>query len=460
MGRVMRKWSGQRDGVAGRAKFPLSREPEPAVACVVFRSAKERPFAERKATLILALCLAMGLCAAPLSAADWPQFLGPDRTGISTETGLIDAFPAGGPEILWRVPGGVGMSGIAIADGLAVTLVQKADRQWIIALDATTGKEKWASDLAPAYENAMGDGPRATPTLIDGTAYLYTGEGILVAVDLKSGDIRWSHNVPVEQKVKPSEYGMSCSPLVTDTQVIVTVGAPGATLVAFDRKTGKQAWTAGQGTPAGYSSPALRTLSGVPQVVAFAGEQTIGVHPKTGTQLWSYPFVTDFSCNTATPIAVDGNLFLSSGESHGCVLLKVPAKSGEVTEVWSSLDSKSVMRNEWQTSIHLGAYLYGFDNVGAAGPFTHLTCIEAKTGKRVWQQVRFGKGNMIAADGKLWCSTLAGELVIVKASPEKFEELARAKELVKTRQAPAIANGRLYLRDGQEIVCVHVKKTK
>ena len=460
MRRVIPVWNYLRDRVTGRAKLLLSREPEPASASVVYRSAKERPFAERKATLVLALSWVLGLLAAPLSAADWPQFLGLDRTGISTETGLIDAFPASGPEVLWRVRGGVGMSGIAIADGLAVTLIQKDERQWIVALDATTGQEKWASDLAPAYENAMGDGPRATPTLIDDSAYLYTGEGILAAVDLKSGDIRWSHNVPVEQKVKPSEYGMSCSPLVTQTHVIVTVGAPGATLVAFDRKTGKQAWTAGQGTPAGYSSPALRTLSGVPQIVAVAGKLTIGVHPKTGAPLWSYPFVTDYSCNTSTPLAVDGNLFLSSGENHGCVLLKVPDKTGEVTEVWSSLDSKSVMRNEWQTSIQLGDYLYGFDNVGPAGPVTHLTCIEAKTGKRVWQRPRFGKGNMIAADGKLWCSTLAGELVIVKASPDKFEELARAEVIGETRQAPALANGRLYLRDGNEIVCIHVKKTK
>ncbi len=409
---------------------------------------------------LLAIGWVLALLAAPLSAADWPQFLGPDRTGISTETGLIDTFPASGPEILWRVPGGVGMSGIAIAEGLAVTLVQKDERQWLVALDAATGKQKWASDLAPAYENAMGDGPRATPTLIDGTAYLYTGEGILTAVDLKSGDIRWSHNVPVDQKVKPSEYGMSCSPLVTDAHVIVTVGAPGATLVAFDRKSGKQAWTAGQGTPAGYSSPALRTLSGVPQVVAFAGNQTLGLNPKTGQPLWSYPFVTDFNCNTATPLAVNGNLFISSGENHGCVLLKVPAKTGEVTEVWSSLDTKSVMRNEWQTSIQLGDHLYGFDNVGSAGPVTHLTCIKAQTGKRVWQQLRFGKGNLIAADGKLWCSTMAGDLVIVKASPDKFEELARAEVIGETRQAPAIAHGRLYLRDGKEIVCIHVKKTK
>ena len=141
--------------------------------------------------------------------------------------------------------------------------------------------------------------------------------------------------------------------------------------------------------------------------------------------------------------------------------MKVPASpSGKVEEVWSSLDTKSVMRNEWQTSIQLGDYLYGFDNVGSAGPVTHLTCIEAKTGKRVWQQLRFGKGNLTAADGKLWCSTMAGELVIVEATPKAFKELARAEVIGKTRQSPSIANGRLYLRDDHDIVCINVKKAK
>ena len=437
--------------VGGRAKLLLSR---------CWRMTRSGTSGSARASSCrIGLAALVLLFTAPLFAEDWPQFLGPERTGISLETGLIDTFPEEGPEVLWKVPGGVGMSAIAISGGTAVTLVQRLDRQWIVALDAATGKEKWSSDLAPAYQNAMGDGPRATPTLADGTAYIYTGEGILAAVDLKSGDIRWSHNVPQQQKAKPSEYGMSCSPLVTETHVIVAAGAANATLVAFDRTTGKQAWTAGRGAAAGYSSPALRTLGGQQQVVAFAGNQALGVNPKTGAMLWGYPFETDFNCNTATPLAIDGNLFLSSGENHGCVLLKVPAvKTEDVEAVWSSLDSKSVMRNEWQTSIQLGDYLYGFDNVGSAGPVTHLTCIEAKTGKRVWQQLRFGKGNLVAADGKLWCSTMAGELVIVEASPKGFRELARAEVIGETRQAPSIANGRLYLRDGQDIVCLNVKK--
>lgn len=391
------------------------------------------------------------------SAADWPQFLGPSRNGVSAETGLMETFPVGGPKVLWRVPGGIGMSGVALQGELAVTLIQKQDRQWIVAFDAATGQERWATDLAPAFENPMGDGPRATPTLVDGVAYAFTGEGVLAAVDLKSGDRQWSVNVPLDLKTKPSEYGVASSPLVTDKHVIVTAGAAQGTLAAFDRTTGKLAWTAGAQTPAGYSSPVLLSLAGTPQIVAFAGRQTIGVEPTTGAVLWSYAFETEYSCNTANPIAMDGQLFLSAGENHGCVLLKVPSKpGGKVTEVWSSLDSKSVLRSEWQTAVQVGDYLYGFDNVGSAGPVTHLTCIEARTGKRMWQQLRFGKGNLIAADGKLWCSTMKGELVVVKATPEKYIEWGRAVVCGETRQAPSLSNGRLYLRDGQEIVCVDI----
>ena len=114
------------------------------------------------------------------------------------------------------------------------------------------------------------------------------------------------------------------------------------------------------------------------------------------------------------------------------------------------------MRNEWQTAIQLGEYLYAFDNVGSAGPVTHLVCIEATTGKQVWRKTRFGKGNMIAADGKLFATTMKGELVIIKATPNGYEELGRSTVIGTTRQAPALANGRLYLRDGKEIVCLNV----
>jgi outer membrane protein assembly factor BamB len=394
------------------------------------------------------------------TAADWPQFLGPDRNGISREKGLLTAWPKNGPREVWRVAGGVGMSGLAISGGRLCTLVQKDDRQWVVCLDAKTGASKWEKDLAPAYMNRMGDGPRATPAVAGDMLYVFTGEGILAALKTADGGIIWQKNVPAEFRGKPAEYGMACSPLVVGNRVIVTAGVPEATVAAFNRQTGEVAWTAGRDLPPGYSSPAMLKVAGRDQLVVFHGAGSFGLDPATGAELWNYPYETDFNCNIATPLAIGGNVFISSGENHGSVLLTLKerdAKSFDVDEVWSSHGPKSVLRNEWQTSMLLDGYLYGFDNVGSAGPVTHLTCVNAATGERQWQQLRFGKGNLIAADGKLFLSTMQGELVVVTATPKAYEELGRKTVLGRMRQAPALAGGLLYVRDDRDILCLDVR---
>ncbi len=416
----------------------------------------------RRLCAVAFVILAGVVVALPLHAqqrADWPQFLGPARNGVSAEVGLLDKLPEGGPKELWRVKGGVGMAGIAIGDGRALTMVQRDGQQWLVALDAATGKPLWQTPLAEQYTNQMGNGPRATPTIAGDRAFAFTGEGILAAVNVADGKPLWSHNVVEELKGQSADYGMASSPLVVGERVIVIAGAPRATVAAYDTKSGELAWKSGD-DPAGYSSPAIRTIAGVPQIVAYTGASAIGVDPDKGTLLWRYPYETDFNCNIAVPLDVGGKLFLSSGENHGCVLLSL-AKQGSqfgVEEAWKSQGSQSVLRNEWQTSILLDGHLYGFDNVGSAGPVTHLTCVNAATGKRVWQKTRFGKGNLIAADGKLWISTMEGELVLVRATPKAHEELGRAKIIESTRQAPSLATGRLYLRDDAEIVCLDVRK--
>lgn len=405
------------------------------------------------------LFVSLTLIATVAAAADWPQFLGPNRTGISAETGLMEKWPEGGPKEVWRVAGGVGMSGLAVKEGKLLTLVQRDGQQWVVAHEAKTGKSLWQTPLGSEYENQMGNGPRATPTIDGDRAFVFSGEGILVAVGLADGKLIWSHNVLKELEGKEADYGMACSPLVVGENVIVIAGAEQAAIAAYNAKTGKLAWTAGE-DPAGYSSPALLKVGGLEQIVAYTGASAIGLAPQSGSLLWRFPYETDFNCNIATPLAVDGKVFISSGENHGSVLLslKPAGKTFEVTEAWASQGASSVLRNEWQTSILLDGHLYGFDNVGSAGPVTHLTCVNAATGKRVWQQVRFGKGNLIAADGKLFCSTMKGELVIVRATPEKYDELGRATLIGTTRQAPALANGLLYLRDDKEIVCLDVRK--
>ncbi|MFM7515859.1 MAG: PQQ-binding-like beta-propeller repeat protein [Pirellula sp.] len=406
---------------------------------------------------IVAIAYVSGCAVA--NADDWPEFLGKSRSGKSDEAGLIDAFGADGPAIRWRVLGGVGMSAIVVQDDVAVTSWNAEGKQWLVALETTSGKVRWKAEMGPAYKNPMGDGPRSTPSIAGSRVYAYSGEGILIAVELATGKQRWRKDLMQELLAKPSEYGMSCSPLVIDDRVIVQTGSDDAAVVAVATEDGKLIWKSGSGH-AGYSSPVLMDIAGAKQVVSFSGTAVMGIDPDSGKLLWSYPFETDYGCNTASPVSIDGGVFISSGENHGSVLLDIKSDNGtySVSERWKSLDAKSVMRNEWQTSIVLGDYLYGFDNVGAAGPVTHFSCIEAKTGKALWQKSRFGKGNMVYADGKFWITTIEGELVIARADAKGMQELSRVSLVEKNRQTITISDGYGYMRDDKEVVCVGLKK--
>ena len=403
-----------------------------------------------------ALVLSLACCS--LAFADWPQFLGENRDGSSNETGLLNAFPDGGPEVVWRVPGGVGMSAVTVSGNLAMTTFNESGNQVLVAMDTQTGKRVWQTPIGRAYENGQGDGPRATAAVADGVVFAFAGDGILSAVNQKTGKLIWQTDAAAQCNVKVSEYGMSSSPLVFGDRVIVHVGGRKTAVVAFGADDGKLKWSAGNG-PAGYSSPTVINVAGNQQVVSVTGDNALGIDPNDGTVVWTYDFKTPFACNTANPVSVDGDVFISAGENHGCVLIDVE-KSGDqftVKERWSSLDSKSVMRNEWQTSVLVDGYLYGFDNVGAAGPTTHLTCIQAKTGEKVWSKTRFGKGNLVLADGKLWITTMAGELVLVKVTPSGYEELGRVQLFGSTRQSLSIAGGHGYIRDNKEVLCIKLK---
>ena len=350
------------------------------------------------------------------------------------------------------------MSAIAVSGDLAVTMWNdNAEGQVVVAMSADSGEIQWKTRVAPYYENGQGDGPRGTPTIAGKRIYAYSGEGILTCLAASDGGNVWSRNVVVEVGTKPAEYGMACSPLLVDDLVIVTAGGDAA-VIAMDVATGKTKWKAGSGTP-GYSSPALLDVGGEKQVVAFTGAGAIGIRPASGETLWTYPFKTPYDCNTASPISVGGKVFLSAGENHGCVMLDINKNGGQyvVNEAWQSVAVKSVMRNEWQTSIHLDGYLYGFDNVGSAGPTTHLTCIDAATGEVAWQKTRFGKGNLVAADGQLWITTMKGELVVVKATPRSYVELGRKRLFGKTRQTVSIAGGRAFIRDDKEVICLDIR---
>ena len=261
------------------------------------------------------------------SADDWSQHLGLQRTGISQETGLISQWPKAGLDIKWRSPGGAGMSGVAIQDSLVVTLVQKEGQQFVLALDRNSGSMKWETAVAPAFRNSMGNGPRAYPLCAVGKAFVFTGEGILAAVNLADGKLIWKVDTVNQLKGRVADYGMACSPLLVNDHVVVTTGhAQGSALAAYKVSDGSSAWVRPWGDRIGYSSPAVIDVAGQSQVVAYTGSNLRGVS-LSGEDLWKHAYVTPYDCNIVTPLKIGNDLFISSGENHGAALLGVKKTS-------------------------------------------------------------------------------------------------------------------------------------
>lgn len=395
---------------------------------------------------------------------DWPQFLGPNRNGISAEKGLIESWPEKGIPTKWKVDLGEGMSGISVAGERLVTMYQDDDSQYVVCISTSDGKQIWKTAVAKRYENSMGHGPRATPSIHEGKVFSYSGDGILTCMQLVSGKIVWSKDCQELMGTKPAEYGMASSPLVWRDQVFVTTnpGSGGGTLVSFSTSDGKLNWKAGDIHP-GYSSPVLFKQKLADHVLLFGGSALKAIDATSGEVSWSYPFSTEYNCNTATPVQLGNELFISSGENHGSVMLSIRPGDADktppvVSENWKSLGRESTLRSEWQTPVLYKGHLYGMDNVGSAGPITNLVCVDAATGKQKWIKKRFGKGNLILADGKLIISTMKGQLFVVEANPDEYRELGRQQVIGQTRQAPVLANGRVYLRDNRELVCLDLRK--
>jgi outer membrane protein assembly factor BamB len=399
--------------------------------------------------LLLALMLAA--FALPVSAADWPQWLGPNRNGSSPEKGLLTNWPAAGPKVLWKVPGGDGYSSVAIHNGQAYTLVQRDGAEWAIAVDALTGKEKWARKLAPAYKNKYGNGPRSTPAIEAGLLWVQSVSGPLVCLKTSDGSVVWQHDLLKEFGAQNLTWGLSASPLIEGNLVLAVPGADGAAVAAFDKKTGKLAWKLGDGA-AGYASPVAVTVGAQRQLIFFTAAGLLAVSPE-GKELWRMPWKTGFDCNICTPLVLGDRLFVTSGEKVGCALFTLSA-NGAPEVAWESKGPKSVMTNYWANSVEHDGHLYGVS--GEFDGQIDFHCVEIKTGKQKWSQAEFGKGAITLADGHLFVTTKKGELVLLRANPEKYEEKARIKMLGENRTVPTISERRLYLRDRESIYCLDI----
>jgi outer membrane protein assembly factor BamB len=402
---------------------------------------------------------------ASTATADWPQWRGPRRDGISTATGLLVDWPAGGPPVAWRIAGGSGYSALAVAGGRAFTMWREGDKEVVVCLDAATGKEKWRFPYPCDYGNDQGSGPRSTPTVDGKLLYTVGAKGMFHCLETETGEVRWKHDLVSEFKARVPHWGVSFSPLVDGDLVFTMPGGPdGYSLIAFNKSDGKVQWK-GLADPPGYSSPIAidSEAGGGHQIVCFTGHSLVSVAPGDGKVLWRFPWPTSNDVNAATPIffrartgepgasATGGNpvsdyLFISSNYGKGCALLKVGQPLGLVYQ-------SNQMKNHFSSSVLYHGHLYGFDDA-------MLVCLDVHTGKPLWKQRGFGKGSLLAADGHLIILGEHGTLAVAEATPEAYHERSRFEAFPgrKTWTVPILADGRLYLRDEQEVLCLDLKK--
>jgi outer membrane protein assembly factor BamB len=405
----------------------------------------------KHATFVIAL-----LMACPAWAADWPQFLGPERDGTSVETGLAKTWPPKGPPLVWRKSVGEGFSGPVIAGTRLILFHRVKDEEVVECLDAGTGAPRWKTAYPTSFEDDFrkGDGPRSTPVITGNRVVTLGADGALHCLDLESGKTIWARMLLKEYRVPPSYFGIGTSPVVDDGLVLVNVGAKNAGIVAFALADGKEVWKATD-DPASYSSPVIRTVDGTKHAIFFTREGVVILDPRTGAvrhrQHWRARY--DASVNAATPLVIGDRAFFSASYETGALLLKMRKDGAD--ELWS--DDK-LMSNHYSTCIYQDGHLYGFDGRQEAG--ADFRCIDLKTRRIEWNRKRFGCGSMILADRALIVLTERGELELVEATPREYRELARAKVLDEypCRAQIALANGKLYARDRGNLVCLDLRK--
>jgi outer membrane protein assembly factor BamB len=405
------------------------------------------------AAVALVLC---PLSLVALRAADWPQLLGPTRNGVSSETGLAKSWPDKGPPVVWEREVGEGYSGPVVSGGRLILFHRVEDEALVEALDAASGKPRWKFSYPTRYFDAYGkgNGPRATPLVAGGKVYALGAEGMLHCLDLKDGRRVWEKSLAADYELRPNFFGIGTTPLVEGDLLLVNVGGRGAGIVAFEKDTGKEVWKATD-DEASYSSPVAVTMGGVRHVFFYTRVGLVGLDPKEGKVRFTKPWRSRIgpSVNAAVPQVIGDEVFLTASYNTGAVLLRV-VKDG-VEEVWKGDDSLS---SHYNTPVVKDGYLYGIDGRQEAG--ARLRCVELKSGAVKWQKERFGCASMVLADGRLIALTETGDLVLIEPTPEGYREKSRAAVLnaAPCRAEIALADGKLYGRDGKRLVCWNLKE--
>lgn len=417
------------------------------------------------------LTLALLLPGVTAVADDWPQWQGPDRTAVSKETGLLKEWPKDGPPQAWKATGiGAGMGGVAVSKGVVYTTGDIDDSAYLFALNESDGKEVWKAKVGKSgkYGNVFRpSGPRCTPTVDGDRIYVLGQHGDLVCFTTDGKEV-WRVDYIKELKGINMVWAFSESPLIDGDHLICTPGGEDATLVALEKKTGKLVWKCAvpEGktgnrdfygkSGAAYSSVIVAEFEGVKHYVQFTATTLVGVSTE-GKLLWRFDKPSNtHRINCSTPVYHDGVVFAASAydAGGGAVTLSKEGKDGiAAKEAYFS----AKMKNHHGGMVVVGGYLYGSFDPGL------LTCVELKTGKVMWDERKPGKGSIVYADGHLYCRNEGkeGTLYLVEANPKEYSEKGRFDQPARTKEQawphPVVANGKMYVRDQDTLLCFDVK---
>ncbi|MFN3192070.1 MAG: PQQ-binding-like beta-propeller repeat protein [Aureliella sp.] len=425
---------------------------------------------------------------------DWPHWLGPKSDGVWRESGVIDSIPEAGLKTVWETPIQGGYSGPAIADGrlfvmdfvadetetapATAGLPSKPGTERVLCLDAASGKEIWSHSYQTDLKVSYPGGPRSTCFVDGDVVYAQGTMGELFCFQAKDGEIVWEINVAERYETKPPIWGYASHPLVYEDTVICAVGGEGTGIVAFDKKTGEEKWSAVTAREIGYAPLAVHELQGKPQLVVWYDVALVGLDPKTGEEQWKYDFPESKPQRpivSIVPPHVDGNQIFISNYYHGSALVQVTDEG--VSEIWSTEKTKhdSDINTIMSTVIHKDGYYYGVSGSG------EIRCIADDDASMKWYSY-----DALLAEGEdpsrrprgtngfpslfitpqtdhYWLFTDLGDLIQAKLSPDGYEELGRSKILEPTGSTrgrdyvwcpPAFAGGFLYVRNEAKLICL------
>ena len=418
--------------------------PEPAAAAAPPAPAAPSVEAASSPAMASAAASAPAPVADPAAAPYWTDFRGPRRDGHYQQQPVLTAWPSSGLTPLWKQPAGGGYASFVAAGGRAFTIEQRGGQEVVAAYDVRTGREIWTHAWSGAFREMMGgDGPRATPTWHDGIVFALGGSGELRAIDAAKGTQVWRTNILQDAGAANLQWGMAAAPLVVDDTVIVLPGGSGGnSVVAYDRRSGRKAWSALDDRQS-YSSPMLATIAGRRQILVFSASRLMGITPERGEVLWEFPWKTQYDVNASQPLVIGNRIFISTGYGTGAAMIEIVSEAGRLAarELWRT----NRMKNQFTSSVYHEGFIYGLDEA-------ILACLDAATGKPMWKGGRYGYGQVMLAAGHLIVLTEAGELVLVRATPEAHTEVAKFAAIEgKTWNHPAITDGVLLVRNISEM---------